>query len=82
MASEAGKLFQKKLVYLQLATAINIVEQCIDALKNNDAEQADVVPGLNASLASLTGTMSVLAEKLQGHEITLVGGNPDVTPQT
>lgn len=82
MASEAGKLFQKKLVYLQLATAVNTVEQCIDALKNNDAEQADVIPGLNASLASLTGTMGVLAEKLKGHEITLVGGNPDVTPQT
>jgi uncharacterized coiled-coil protein SlyX len=82
MASEAGKLFQKKLVYLQLVTAVNTVEQCIDALKNNDAEQADVVPGLNASLASLTGTVSVLAEKLRGHEITLLGGNPDVTPQT
>lgn len=81
MASEAGKLFQKKLVYLQLVSAINTVEQCIDALKNNDAEQADVVPGLNASLVSLKGTQSILAEKLRGHEITLVGGNPDVTPQ-
>jgi len=82
MASEAGKLFQKKLVYLQLASAINVVENCITALAHNDAEQADVIPGLNASLASLTGTQSILAEKLKGHEITLVGGNPDVTPQT
>lgn len=82
MASEAGKLFQQKLVFLQLTTAINIVEQCVSALANNDKDQADVVPGLNASLVSLKGTHAVLAEKLRGHEISLVGGNPDVTPQT
>ena len=82
MASDAGKLFQKKLVYLQLATAINTVEQCIDALKNNELEQSDVVPGLNSSLTSLVGAQSILAEKLRGQEITLVGGNPDITPQT
>jgi hypothetical protein len=82
MASEAGKLFQQKLVYLQLATAINTVEQCVAALAQNDMDQADVMPGLNASLVSLNGTYTVLAEKLRGHEISLVGGNPDVTPQT
>lgn len=82
MASEQGKLFQKKLVHHKLVSAISQVESSIYDLRNNDAEQGDVVPGLQAALAALQGTQAVLAEKLKGQDMSLIGGNPDVTPQT
>jgi hypothetical protein len=81
MASDAGKLFQKKLVHHKLTTAINEIENAIYDLRNNDAEQADVVPGLQAALLALQGSKNLLAEKLAGHDLSLLGGNPDVTQQ-
>jgi hypothetical protein len=81
MASNAGKLFQKKLVHHKLVVAIDQIESAIYDLRNNDEEQLDVVPGIQAALVALKGAQGVLSEKLRGQDLTLSGGNPDMMPQ-
>lgn len=76
-ASLEGQVFQQKLVHHKLTTVVDQLNGAIYDLRNNPND-AEVVIGLQQALVAAQGALAILGTKLQGKDLSLADGNPDI----
>ena len=76
-ASVEGQIFQRKLVHHKLTMIVDQLNGAIYDLRGNPSD-ADVVIGLQQALVGAQGALAIVGERLQGHDLSLASGNPDI----